>query len=123
MGVRYIGSAVARIIDKTDPKEKRPKRAESAPGRKKSASRKKSRFRAAERTRWGSRDVEAPRTDIAPELLSRAIQVFGSRLKAVEWLNSHIAALGGRVPASMTATKSDQQKVYDELGRIEHGVF
>jgi uncharacterized protein (DUF2384 family) len=41
----------------------------------------------------------------------------------VDWLNSPIAALGGKVPAGMTTTKAAQQKVYDELGRIEHGVF
>ena len=57
------------------------------------------------------------------KLLDRAIQCFGDRDRALEWLETPHAALNGRVPFEIANDQHGYQAVVDELGRIEHGIF
>lgn len=57
------------------------------------------------------------------DVLARAIEVFGTREKALRWLRTPIRALGDRTPISLLHSPEGVASVQDTLGRIEHGVW
>lgn len=57
------------------------------------------------------------------EIAARAMEVFGTREKALRWLNSPVGSLGGQTPLSLLNTPEGITQVQDILGRVEHGVW
>jgi len=57
------------------------------------------------------------------ELTARAVEVFGSREKALRWLKAPVRSLGDRSPLSLMDSQEGIQRVSDVLGRVEHGVW
>jgi uncharacterized protein (DUF2384 family) len=57
------------------------------------------------------------------EVTARAMEVFGSREKALRWLNTPLRSLGDRTPLSLLNTPEGVAQVQDTLGRVEHGVW
>ena len=73
-------------------------------------------------------DMATPSTEpvLTPEcqkLLTRATECFGNKDKALSWLRSPHAALGGKSPLELATHEGGHQAVLDELGRIEHGIL
>ena len=56
-------------------------------------------------------------------LMSYGEKVFGDKSNFQIWLNLESKALGNIAPKSLLETKEGIQRVNDELGRIEHGIF
>ncbi len=56
-------------------------------------------------------------------VLERAIEVFGDRNRANEWMHEPNPALGNEAPLTSIATEDGCRAVIDILGRIEHGVI
>jgi cold-inducible RNA-binding protein len=54
---------------------------------------------------------------------ARAVEVFGNRKKAIDWLRTPLPVLSHRTPISMLETPDGIVRVEDVLGRIEHGVW
>ncbi len=57
------------------------------------------------------------------EIAARAMEIFGSRERALKWLNAPVRSLGDRTPLSLLNTPEGITQVEDTLGRIEHGVW
>ena len=57
------------------------------------------------------------------EVSARAIEVFGTREKALRWLNSPVRSLGDQTPLSLLNSPEGVAQVQDTLGRVEHGVW
>jgi uncharacterized protein (DUF2384 family) len=57
------------------------------------------------------------------EVTARAMEVFGTREKALRWLNTPARSLGDRTPLSLLNTPVGVDQVQDTLGRAEHGVW
>jgi uncharacterized protein (DUF2384 family) len=57
------------------------------------------------------------------EVTARAMEVFGTREKALRWLNTPARSLGDQTPLSLLHTPEGIGQVQDTLGRIEHGVW
>lgn len=57
------------------------------------------------------------------EATARAMEVFGTREKALRWLNTPVRSLGDRTPLSLLDTPEGVGQVQDTLGRVEHGVW
>lgn len=55
-------------------------------------------------------------------VLKKGKEVFGDSFKFNLWLNSEIITLGCK-PITLWETKTGLQQIYDELNRIEHGIF
>jgi putative toxin-antitoxin system antitoxin component (TIGR02293 family) len=55
--------------------------------------------------------------------LARATEVFGSREKALRWLDTAVPSLGNRTPLSLLSTRNGVAEVEDVLGAIEYGVW
>ncbi|MBA2660673.1 MAG: DUF2384 domain-containing protein [Bradymonadaceae bacterium] len=53
----------------------------------------------------------------------RAVEVFEDKQVATSWLKTANATLGGKRPLSLLDTDAGAEKVFDLLGRIEHGVL
>jgi putative toxin-antitoxin system antitoxin component (TIGR02293 family) len=69
-------------------------------------------------------DLETGLADTqAVDLVVRAIEVLGSKEKALAWLRSPIPGLNGKRPMDVIAKPLGRRDVEDILGRIEHGVF
>lgn len=66
---------------------------------------------------------EEPRIREIVEVTARAMEVFGTRERALRWLNSAVRSLGNRTPLSMLDTPEGAAQVQDTLGRVEHGVW
>jgi uncharacterized protein (DUF2384 family) len=68
-------------------------------------------------------------TDVKPEaqaivdVAARAIEVFGTREKALRWLSTPVRSLGDQTPLSLLNTPEGIAEVQDTLGRVEHGVW
>ena len=62
-------------------------------------------------------------TPHSQELLARAIQCFGNKDKALDWLQTPHPALNGEAPLERAQDPRGYQAVLDEFGRIEHGIF
>ena len=56
-------------------------------------------------------------------VVQRAIEVFGDRASALDWLKAVNRALDNVTPLSLLDTDLGAEAVLDTLGRIEHGVF
>lgn len=56
-------------------------------------------------------------------VLTRAMEVFQEETKAVTWLTKPCRSLGDQIPLVLIDGEKGQQAVFDELTRIEHGVF
>jgi putative toxin-antitoxin system antitoxin component (TIGR02293 family) len=61
--------------------------------------------------------------DALVSVTARAIEVLGTREKALRWLRIPIRSLGDRTPLSQLETPDGITRVEDVLGRIEHGVW
>lgn len=57
------------------------------------------------------------------EVAAMGIEVFGEAARFQAWLKSPSVALGGVEPFSLLDSTTGTQMVYDELGRIAHGVY
>jgi len=57
------------------------------------------------------------------EVTARAMEVFGTREKALRWLNTPVRSLGDRTPLSLLDSPEGVVRVEDTLGRVEHGVW
>jgi hypothetical protein len=57
------------------------------------------------------------------EIAAKAIEILGSREKAIRWLNAPARALGNRTPVSLLDSAEGVARVGDVLGQIEHGVW
>lgn len=67
---------------------------------------------------WSARAMD-PLVDVT----ARAIEVFGSREKALRWLKTPVRSLGDQSPLSLLDTPEGVDRVTDVLGRVEHGVW
>jgi len=56
-------------------------------------------------------------------VVDAAVQFFGSKKRAWEWLQNPVRGLGNVAPISLIATESGALEVTDLIGRLEHGVF
>jgi putative toxin-antitoxin system antitoxin component (TIGR02293 family) len=56
-------------------------------------------------------------------LYKKGIDVFGIEDNFYTWMDTKSVALGGVRPKDMLDTAFGITMVYDELGRIEHGIF
>ena len=61
--------------------------------------------------------------DSIVDVTARAIEVFGSREKALRWLKTPVRSLGDQTPLSLLNTTEGVARVQDTLGRVEHGVW
>lgn len=61
--------------------------------------------------------------DSIVEVTARAIEVFGTREKALRWLKSPVRSLGDQTPLSLLNSPEGVAQVQDVLGRVEHGVW
>ena len=57
------------------------------------------------------------------EILSRAIELFGSRSQAEEWLERPAMALDQRKPIDLLSTPAGVESIEDHLTRLEYGVY
>ena len=56
-------------------------------------------------------------------VFAEAKHVLGEEAKARRWLQKPSRALGGEIPLHLLDTDIGASAVFEELGRIEHGVF
>jgi len=56
-------------------------------------------------------------------LYKKGIDIFGLKDKFYTWMDTVSIALGGVKPKDLLDTSFGISMVYDELGRIEHGIF
>jgi len=61
--------------------------------------------------------------DSIVDITARAIEVFGTREKALRWLKTPVRSLGDQTPLSLLNSAEGVAKVQDTLGRVEHGVW
>lgn len=57
------------------------------------------------------------------ELAARGTAVFGDRDKFLQWINIPSVAFGRKTPVSLLHSKFGRDMIFEELGRIEHGIF
>jgi putative toxin-antitoxin system antitoxin component (TIGR02293 family) len=57
------------------------------------------------------------------DVTARAIEVLGTREKALRWLKTPVRSLGDQTPLSLLGSPDGIICVEDALGRIEHGVW
>lgn len=57
------------------------------------------------------------------DVTARAIEVLGTREKALRWLKTPVRSLGDQTPLSLLGRPEGVVRVEDALGRIEHGVW
>ena len=71
------------------------------------------------------RTTEAQTVDLdgIVTVTARAIEVFGTREKAIRWLRTPLPALSDRTPLSMLNTADGIEHIEEVLGRIEQGVW
>jgi putative toxin-antitoxin system antitoxin component (TIGR02293 family) len=69
-------------------------------------------------------DVEPPISMGAlVDVTTRAIEVLGTREKALHWLKTPVRSLGDRTSLSLLGSPDGITGVKDVLGRIEHGIW
>jgi putative toxin-antitoxin system antitoxin component (TIGR02293 family) len=56
-------------------------------------------------------------------LYKKGINIFGIKDNFYTWMDTVSVALGGVKPKDMLDTNFGITMIYDELGRIEHGIF
>jgi putative toxin-antitoxin system antitoxin component (TIGR02293 family) len=74
------------------------------------------------RVRRSSPPTELLLDDIV-SIAARAVEVFGTRDKAMRWLGGSVPSLGYRTPLSLLTTPRGMAEVEDTLGAIEHGIW
>jgi hypothetical protein len=57
------------------------------------------------------------------DVLTRAIEVFGTREKALRWLGTPVRSLGDKAPISLLNSPEGLARVRDTLGLDEHSVW
>jgi putative toxin-antitoxin system antitoxin component (TIGR02293 family) len=57
------------------------------------------------------------------QVYDMAVEVFGSRKKAENWLKKPARGLGGKIPLQYADTNLGTHEVINLLGRIDHGIF
>ena len=62
-------------------------------------------------------------SDALVDVTSRAIEVFGTREKAMRWLRTPVRSLGNNTPMSLLQNSEGFVRVQDMLGQVEHGVW
>ena len=67
--------------------------------------------------------VESERLVRLTRVFAEARQVLGSDDKARRWMFKPSRALGSEIPLRLLDTDIGANAVFDELGRIEHGIF
>jgi putative toxin-antitoxin system antitoxin component (TIGR02293 family) len=66
---------------------------------------------------------ESERVVRLARVFAEAKHVLGEEAKARRWLQKPSRALGGEIPLHLLDTDIGASAVFEELGRIEHGVF
>jgi putative toxin-antitoxin system antitoxin component (TIGR02293 family) len=67
--------------------------------------------------------IHTDRIVVIELLYKKGVQVFGIEENFYTWMDTKIIALGGVKPKDLLDTSFGITMVYDELGRIEHGIF
>ena len=67
--------------------------------------------------------IHAEKIIIIELLYKKGIDVFGVEDNFYTWMDTKSIALGGVKPKDLLDTSFGITMVYDELGRIEHGIF
>jgi putative toxin-antitoxin system antitoxin component (TIGR02293 family) len=67
--------------------------------------------------------AESERVVRLARVFAEAKHVLGEERKARRWLQKPSRALGGEIPLHLLDTDIGASAVFEELGRIEHGVF
>jgi hypothetical protein len=62
-------------------------------------------------------------SDAIVDVTARAIEVFGTREKALRWLKTPVRSLGDRTPISLLNSPDGITRVQDTLGQAKHGVW
>jgi len=62
-------------------------------------------------------------SDAIVDVTARAIEVFGTREKALRWLRAPVRSLGDQTSISLMNTPDGIARVQDTLGQVEHGVW
>ncbi|HXB72198.1 MAG TPA: MbcA/ParS/Xre antitoxin family protein [Candidatus Acidoferrales bacterium] len=62
-------------------------------------------------------------SDPVVDVVAKAIEVFGTRERALRWLKTPVRSLGDQTPVSLLNTPEGVAQVRDTLGRVEHGVW
>lgn len=57
------------------------------------------------------------------QVVAEATTVFGSRPKAVQWLQTPLQALGGDTPMARLGTEIGAARVLELLSAVDHGVY
>ena len=71
----------------------------------------------------GDRTGEPTSIKDVVSLSARATEVFGSREKAMRWLETEVPSLDNRTPLSLITSAEGMAEVEDVLGAIEHGTW
>jgi len=67
--------------------------------------------------------IHTDRIVVIELLYKKGVQVFGIEENFYAWMDTKSIALGGVKPKDLLDTSFGITMVYDELGRIEHGIF
>ena len=62
-------------------------------------------------------------TSIPAALLNRATRAFGNERKARRWLTRPHHVFDGSTPLKVIRAEDGRNRIYDVLGRIEHGIY
>ena len=57
------------------------------------------------------------------EVAAKGIDVFGGKEKFLSWMNQPCPGLSNNTPFSMLKSRFGAEMIFDELGRIEYGVY
>lgn len=57
------------------------------------------------------------------QVVSKGLEIFGSKENLHQWLHSNLIALGGKKPIDLLDTTFGIRLIYRILGRLEYGVY
>ncbi|MCP4578606.1 MAG: DUF2384 domain-containing protein [Deltaproteobacteria bacterium] len=57
------------------------------------------------------------------EVVAKGTKVFGDKEKFLLWMNQPCTGLSNNTPFSMLPSRFGVEMIFDELGRIEYGVY
>ncbi|MBA2562091.1 MAG: DUF2384 domain-containing protein [Chitinophagaceae bacterium] len=57
------------------------------------------------------------------QVISKGLEIFGTKENMQQWLHSNIIALGDKKPIDLLDTSFGIRMIYRVLGRLEHGVY
>ena len=57
------------------------------------------------------------------QVVSKGLEIFGSKENMQQWFHSNIIALGDKKPIDLLDTSFGIRMIYRVLGRLEHGVY